>query len=365
MKQPICAISADWHLDRYAWAKHPGLAGDSYFSVSQVVNYCVNNQLPLIAAGDLFDDSAPDSYTVWVAMSQLDRLRLSSLPFYFIQGQHERSRDVPWLSIGSGTSKDCAKHVHKKVFKIKDVGFYGLDFCRSDSVKAELDTIPVYADCLVAHQVWYDLMGRFIGPEVAIADVPHVSMVVTGDFHEHKTFKAVGKTNQEVTVLSPGSLCMQSINEPPNKSFFVLYDDLSFESIPIQTRPVYHFKLNTDQEVDEFLSSYEKYLVNDLPQIISKPIFHIVCDGSVKDAYVRLKAMCFKSHFFFNLLHNRRTDKIIKTDRISIREGVEGCLKGIVKENSSTYRILTRLIRCNDPTMELEDIVKEIRNGTF
>ena len=46
-------FSADWHLSFGTWAKHPTLVGDSYHSLRQIVDYCIEHDCPLIAGGDL------------------------------------------------------------------------------------------------------------------------------------------------------------------------------------------------------------------------------------------------------------------------------------------------------------------------
>ena len=83
-------FSADWHLSFGTWAKHATLVGDSYHSLRQIVDYCIDVNCPLVAGGDLFDKPVPDPVSVSVMCREMDRMQAAGLPVYFIQGQHER-----------------------------------------------------------------------------------------------------------------------------------------------------------------------------------------------------------------------------------------------------------------------------------
>src|SRR5690242_13525682 len=99
MRKPLCIGSSDWHLERHAWVRYPELAGDAYYGLKQIIDVCVDRQLPLLAAGDLFDKTFPDSRSVSFAMKQMDRMKDSKLPVFFTQGQHEMAKDNPWLGL--------------------------------------------------------------------------------------------------------------------------------------------------------------------------------------------------------------------------------------------------------------------------
>ena len=44
-------FSADWHLSYGTWAGKPSLVGDSYYSLRQIIDYCIEHDCSLIAGG--------------------------------------------------------------------------------------------------------------------------------------------------------------------------------------------------------------------------------------------------------------------------------------------------------------------------
>ncbi|NIN69805.1 MAG: hypothetical protein GTO63_35015, partial [Anaerolineae bacterium] len=65
---------------------------------------------------------------------------------------------------------------------------------------------------LLCHQVWRERMGGQSiaerGCDGSFTDIPHVEMVISGDFHAHKTTNHKGKNGQKLTAVSPGSTYM-------------------------------------------------------------------------------------------------------------------------------------------------------------
>src|SRR5438270_13564925 len=113
--QPLAVVTSDTHGEPRAWARHPGLAGDSYFAIDQVCDHCQEHGLPLILAGDVFDKNYPDPATVNHFVGRLSGLRWSGLGVYFIQGQHEHHPHSPWLSLVMG-----AWHLHRRHLYLPD-----------------------------------------------------------------------------------------------------------------------------------------------------------------------------------------------------------------------------------------------------
>lgn len=296
--KPICVDSSDWHLERYAWAKHPTLAGDAYFGLQQVISFCLDNSLPLIAPGDLFDKNYPDSYSVSVAFEQLDKMQSANLPVYFIQGQHEMTRDAPWLSLHT-----WPQHVNKRTFEISPFTFYGLDYQRPEDAIEELDNIPK-VDTLIAHQVWGDFMGcNIVRPECYSTDVPNVSFILSGDFHRLVFADTTGKNRQDVKMISTGPLCMQSINEATDKYFVVMYDDGSFKEMPLKTRPVYKHELDYTIDWTKWSNFIDENCVADdsLPEKLRKPILYLKYPASLQNSFSMIsKIVGDRFHVFHN-----------------------------------------------------------------
>ncbi len=326
--------------------------------MQQIIDHCEAAELPLIAAGDLFNESHPDSYPVWFACQQMNRMQAKNLPVYHTQGQHERIRDVPWLSM-----HPWPIHVHKKSFTINKYKFYGLDYTRPESLQVELNYIPKDTDIFVAHQVWKDLMGLLTGYECQISDVPYVKMVITGDFHSHKTITGIGKSEQVVTMVSPGSTCLQSVAENPLKYFYILNDDLSLTSIKLKARQFYYWDIRNANELERFLDYESKTIIpqEDVPPNISKPVVRIKFDADIPNIYDKLvNSLADRCHFFPTLLNVEKTLRLnVIEDNSLLKNGLKGCLEYYLRPDSEEYSIAVRLLNSRNPIEELRAMAEE------
>lgn len=351
-KKQIGVFTSDLHLAPKAWLRHPGLEGDSYYSLKQIVDYCTNIGLRLFMAGDVIDKTRPDPKTVCVLNQQLHRMEYAKLAVYFTQGQHELDRNSPWLTSLSG----WPIHIHKELYAIDGVNIYGIDWLPADMITQELNNIPAGTDILVAHQVWYDFMGERIGEsECRLKDVANAKLVVTGDYHRQVDIIVDNFNNNPMRVLSPGSICMQSIDENPEKRFFVIFDDLSVQSITLKTRKCLRYKINNREELDLFLSANLAEAIQPqtgVPDNIAKNMVHIVYDDELPEAYARLTAAIGnKAHLF--LAPTKKDVDIITIDTQRRRElatgGLEACLELITKKETTLYRDVMTLLKSNEP----------------
>lgn len=357
MRYPIAVVSADWHVEFNAYVKIRDMTRDSHFSLEQIVDLCVDRELPLIGAGDLFDKNSPDSASVQFVVNQMDRLK----PFgscWYVQGQHEMVRSHPWMGLSPR-----AKHIHKSLVELHDVRFYGLDYQRPDNLGPELKAIPATADVLVCHQVWIDLMGRQIGGEGEFSQIPHVAAVITGDFHKHLAMEAVGASSQRMLVFSPGSICLQSIKEDPSKFVFILYDDLSYESVKLKTRPVRKLSALSPEGFEEVLRILPESLEPGvgLPDYISKPIVEIRYAHDIPDVHMRVhKIAKDRAHLFLTTIAKKEEDVVIQSGEHSetVARGLLGNLDKFCPVGTPINTLSDRLLRSDDPA-ELDKIEKE------
>ena len=248
MPHPIAAFAADCHLSRTIWVDRPDIADDSLHSFEQICDWVFKQDLeiPLFFPGDLFDKNVQDdAYVLAFFVKQMNRLDEAGHKVYHIQGQHEMTRRVPWASLGN------CEHLHKKTVKVREFDIYGLDFQPADRLDAALKDIPLTTSILVCHQVWKELMGGVGNPEGSFEQVPNtVSHIVTGDYHKHfqKTFTF--DSGERRHVVSTGSTHIRSLKEEPEKAFFVLMSDGSFQSIPLDTRPVVYDRVMTPTDLN-------------------------------------------------------------------------------------------------------------------
>jgi hypothetical protein len=353
----LAVVTADTHLAQRSWVKHPGLEGDAYYGLAQVVDYCILRGLPLILAGDVFDKQRPDPTTIARTVAQLTRMQKAGLKVYDIQGQHELDRNQPWLQAIS----EWPIHVDKVAFQIGAIKFYGIDWQPADTIQEEFAKIPSDTDVLIAHQVWRDLMGPRIGEsECQFADVPHVKVIATGDFHRHMWMPAKNRNGDTILILSPGPVCMQSIDEDPRKFFFVLNDDLSVTDHELVTRGCYRFDITSKDDLEVFLKSHVQMICapqEQVPQNIARNIVHIVYQDSIPELYSRvMAAIGSKAHVFMSPVKQKAEVITVETERRRALAdgGLEACLELVTPRGGTLYRDVLTLLRSPDPKAQLD-----------
>ena len=302
---------ADAHLQESAWSTR-AVIGDAAFSLDQIVTYAVHNHAKaVIGAGDLIDKQRNRAYPIKEFFRQLDRLRTAGIPFFYIQGQHDRDNPT-WLSAHSH-----AQHLHGKLIEEDGVRVYGMDWQPADKIHDEMARIPAGTDILVAHQVWGEFMGGVTTPEANFADVPVVATVFTGDLHVHRQFVTNGKDGQPLVVYSPGSTCRQSIDEQSDKYFMTLRNGV-WESIPLRVRPTLDdTEITDDASLDKYISNLTIKMaataenVVDLPPHMRRPYLRVKYAAELNDAARRLEIACVdKAHLFLKEIP-RHKEKLV------------------------------------------------------
>jgi len=343
-----------------AWTSRQSLEGDAYYSFRQIVDYAIEHKLPIIAAGDLIDKQRNESRVVAFLSEQMRRLRDADVWFLYIQGQHEY-QPIPWLSALS----DWPDHLDAQVIDLPaGISVGGYDWSTPDVLEVKLGHGAANADVLVMHQVTQEWMGGIAPGEVAFTQIPDVEALIIGDYHElsgvehHK-----GAQGQPLTVLSPGSTCMQSISEPVNKYFYVMYDDLSFEAVPLKTRKV--LKPNEiwlPEQLDTFVENVghqldgavQRAIDSEFPGELHKPILYVKYSSQLEDAYRRLeRAIGDRAHFFYKELRPEATEEQKKQRQVReqiLVSGLVGALPEVAPSKESTrYCIAYELLQSKNP----------------
>lgn len=230
--RPI-VIFADSHLEWSAWANRPEICGDSLFSFHQIVEKaCEWEASSLIGAGDIFDSPNQPEVVTRFWLECMETCHSYSIPVYTIKGQHDHR---------SGLDPAKARQVYDDL-QIRDYpdspsalsrhvqsldGQYACDgLITGLSYKPQTpeNLKSLYRDApgapiLVTHQVY----SRFARGKARLEDVPdRFNMVITGDFHEFHALVQPRPSGNDLIVVSPGSTCMQSIDEPADKYFLVI-----------------------------------------------------------------------------------------------------------------------------------------------
>jgi DNA repair exonuclease SbcCD nuclease subunit len=347
MSEIAAVFTADLHLAPSAWPSKK-INGDSYFALKQIVDYVLENcdeAQPLLLAGDIFDLANPGAQEVNVARNEIRRLTKVGLEVKTIQGNHDFDKRVSW---GEAIGADP---IHRREFEAKGVVFRGLDFQPAARLHAELEQLPEHVNVLVCHQAWRDLMGELPGmqSEGEFADVPHVDMIATGDYHRTlaKIFHRVDGTTG--VALSPGSTCMQAIDETPDKFFYVIRDDLDYDAVPLKSRLRHRVELTSDDALDLFLTVSVKQLEEEsaeygesLPEELRKPLLWVKYSDDLKEVSKRLSAACsekfhlFKSPVAEVLVNGVTVDTVARRAELAalMKGGLTACLERYQLEGS-------------------------------
>lgn len=334
MPRPLFVAFSDAHLDVHAWADRPAIAGDSQHAFEQICDYAIEHQLPMVAAGDLIDRRINSAAPIGFLRRQLDRLRDAQIPFFFIQGQHEL-QPTPWLS----EIHEWPIWLHDVYANIGGRVVYGLDWQPHDKVANCLDRVPEDCDALVLHQVCHEFMGSIAPAEISLVQVPWASLVVVGDYHVHRRISLAGKQGQSLSVLSPGSTHLRAINEESVKRFFVVYDDLSAQSVPLQTRPLIDRLVLSDDDLDDLVATIRDEILADTgpsESPVRKPIVRVRYSPDLRDPYRRIcEAVGNTGHLFASVYADEKEGEWEEGDETFdevSQLGLVGCLPALLPE---------------------------------
>jgi DNA repair exonuclease SbcCD nuclease subunit len=345
------------------------MVGDSYHSLAQIVDHCIENQLPLIAGGDLFDKPDPDPVSVNVMCREMDKMQEAGLPVYFTQGQHERARrDLgedygrpEWMRVHPWPT-----HVHEQTFKIDGATFYGIDWTPKEHIEEAFDNIPDEASVLVAHQVWSEFMGGWIPSECELSMLsvraPQIKYVLTGDFHEHTVeyYPPTGEpvpTDPPITMYSPGSISMRSIAEPSSKFFYhfasgdIKRTPYGGKHVNLETRHLEEFELEDEGDLQDFeagvIDNHVREYLDALPEVIAKPLIRVKYHDDIPDVYDRIRGAVGDQAYLFTSPVAAEQDSPEVEDqarRDVIDQGLAGALGLVVDPDSEEYQTATRLL---------------------
>lgn len=364
MAKPVMTVTSDLHLEQHAWKNHPSLAGDAYYGLRQTVDVALAHEVKALAMlGDVFNVKTPDPHTVSVCYTEVERCKRAGVKVPYLQGQHELSRNTPWLAI-----HPWPMHLHKLCLEVADgIVAYGLDWTPAGQVKRALAEVPPEANLLLCHQVWGDFHGSKIEHECDFADVPgHVRVLITGDYHKHFTLATVNGGGGNMGVASPGSTCLQSINEDPSKACFLLYDDMTLKSVPIKSRVVRRLRVNDRGELDRTLDRGAVVFMcqhqDDVPANIAKPIVQVTYNDEIPEAHDRLVgAFGDKVHLFLVPVRGKPEEIQIQQEerRERAARGLAGALTLVLPQGSPVLADAVRLNNSPDPGAELDRMEEE------
>jgi len=356
---PAFVFCADTHLADGAWTTRPAIYGDSYYSFCQIVDYCIEHDLPLILGGDVLEKKSNAARPIAKLCECLSRMQSRGVPVYYIQGNHEYDRNAPWLSV-----HPWPIHMHEARFEIANFWVCGFDWLPRGEIQNALTRVPENIDILVTHQVWKDLMGNVGRPECELTDVHHAQTVLAGDFHVTKTVTSVNAQGRPIKMLSPGSTCMQDISEAADKFFFVVgrepaTGEISFMPIPLKTRKFLSYVVKDQETMDTLCAGgisadIAKSLDSSLPLEINKPLVRVKFDKRLPDAHLRIStAVGDAAHLFCDAIVDKSRGEE-ETNRVVTKNDLVVTLEELLREAPESLQVAMLLLNSDSPAADLE-----------
>jgi len=353
----LFVFCADTHLADGAWSSRPAIYGDSYRSFTQIIDYCLELNLPLVIGGDVLDVKRNLAAPVQKLCEQMARMKTANLPVYYTQGQHELDRNITWMSV-----HPWPKHVNETAFELNGVKLWGIDWLPRRDIQEAFKRVPPDTDMLVCHQVWKDLMKNIGRPECELSDVHYVQHVLTGDFHVRTIETATNAQGLPVKLYSPGSTCMQDISESADKSVYAVCrsgEDLVTVQLPLVTRKFKAYALTTTEMLDEFckndfrrdLSLMTQML---LPEEISKPLIRVKFDKRLPDAHLRISnAVGKEAHLFCDALVDKSRGEE-ETNRVVAQNDLLDAVGDLLADQPIALKLATALLAAENASTELD-----------
>lgn len=356
MFQPLFVFCADLHLADGAWTSRPGIYGDSYYSLKQIVDYCIQHTLPLVVGGDVLDVKKNSARPVQKLCAEMARMETAALPVYYIQGQHELDRNVTWLSV-----HPWPVNVNRQAFELGGVKLYGIDWLPRGDIQQAFSEVPENVDMLVCHQVWKDLMKNIGRPECCLNDVHHASFVLSGDFHVTTIESSKNAQDRPIQIISPGSTCMQDISESPDKFFFVVgRSPAGFEFVQqqLRTRRMKSYTISDAQLLDDLcaggFAADIAELIGDLPDEINKPLVRVKFDKRLPDAYIRIStAVNDTAHLFCDAIVDKSRGEQ-ETNRSVTKNDLFSAVAELLQKQPAALKLANALLAADTPAAELE-----------
>lgn len=249
MSDVLFYATADTHApeeaDGGAWRSLRAVRGDAVYGIARLAALCLEDGVPMVIAGDLFDgpDPAPDAQgAVYEALAPMLK---AGLGVYYNLGNHDRGRD--WLAPLARLGLPV-RRVDGKVYR-DPAGFTvtGLSYVPPASFAEAVKAVQP-ADVGLYHQQWAEWAGG--GGRVSTASLPAHRVAVCGDVHVHALIEGKGGPT---LALSPGPLAPQSIVEFGPSRAYAVGRDFSAWSVVLPGRLYRLVEVRTARDAAEAL----------------------------------------------------------------------------------------------------------------
>ena len=332
-------FAADLHMDPLIWKGEPEIRGDAHRSWAQIVDIARDRKVEaMVLGGDIFDRHPPPE-TVECFLSGLRLLEQAKIMVLAIQGQHGRSRQLPWTSIDPYVIDLNAR-------KYEEVGPFvisGYDNMPPNQLREQLGALDNRVNVLVLHQMVRGMVPNFGGREIWDCDpewVPEwVKLVLLGDYHSpvERRFKGcLFKYN--------GSTVLRAIDEPETKCVHIVNEDFSLETVQLETRRFKRYLLTQEKLSD----GDRDELVKELQELPDESVVYFKHNPKLNMG--ELRSVNEKIHYVFRPVPvrvERQEVEIKDVPQITLR----GCLDEILARDKdpSLYDFLVDLLTTEAP----------------
>lgn len=280
----VALLTADWHLQDRVWKDRPRLTGDAQESLRQIVSLALEQGCPVICAGDVVNRPRNDSGMVRWFREELERLHSNSnCRLLFVQGNHDlQEGQPPWPKVLDARSVYLPEEGYELAngWRVR-----GLDYqCEPERALRALSTLSASAEVVVLHQQLRELLPY--GADFSAQELPVGPRIYCcGDVHLATSGWVTLASGGTTCFVSPGSICLQSIDEDEQKSVYLLRADGFLERRALLTRPVLRVRISAELQlaaecavVERWLSEQARISEN-LPEALRWPIVVLKYDS--------------------------------------------------------------------------------------
>lgn len=364
MATPLAIFTADWHVRKYdrVWGQHPGLYGDTTYGIEQILHHAMQLRVPyLLLGGDNFEEKTQRSDAATRMRQCMDTLRAADIGVWYIQGQHELT-DPPFVN----GVHSWPQHLHGRTVTLDDVQIYGLDYQRPNNVEAALGQIPRGTQLLLTHQVWRNVMGEDRG-EAWAHWINRPVTILSGDYHRRMEADWVGRDNVPLRFISPGPVCMQKSNEPEDHWAVLLNTDLSYQWLPLRSRPTRELRISTADDLAYVLDTQRDAILTpdpDLPPHIQRPLVRVYYSTGIEQCRARI-AHAFGADaflFWFPQASIAEPQNAEAAERIStvLAAGLPGTIRRLYNDDPQAATHAVRLLDAADYKHEMQQLLQEL-----
>lgn len=320
-------ITADWHIktDDRIWASRPKIRGDLEVAIDHLLKI-IDKIRPvyIFLAGDTFDDRTVSSYSIELFRRFTKVCRQNGCRPYYVLGQHDMSQP-PLLS----AIDEYCQSLHHRVVDFEGMKIAGLDYCN-----APPDRI-VDCDCLITHQIWKEFMGTEIGRfSLHLPGLP--DLIFSGDFHFPQTVK-----NENKTLISPGPLIMQAINQDDAKSVVVLDSGGKMWRQAIPSRPVYKFRVVNEETMQILVNFLDRFVPDKtIPEQIREPLILVTTSPDIVTEVHNLTQ--YPVHIITRLEGEKQSTTTVTENIVDVDLDVLSA----IKEEANTELVAQLAIQC-------------------